>query len=194
MTDKNRMEFEYVGPLAEQIIEFIRHKRILGFKYASEARYLFVFSKLSVAYDLSIEKLPEALVSDWMARRSNETEKTMNNRIVILRQFALYLAERGYRVTVPKVTCTKIRSSFTPYIFTHEEITAIFKNSDRLIVRYHATSNTQITFPVIIRMLYGCGLRISEALNLRVKDVDLDRGILYSPRDQRGTRTINPNV
>ena len=28
---------------------------------------------------------------------------------------------------------------------------------------------------LIARMLYGCGLRVSEPLNLRIKDVDLER-------------------
>lgn len=35
-----------------------------------------------------------------------------------------------------------------------------------------------IVFPVLFRIFYGCGLRISEALNLRVKDVDLENGII----------------
>ena len=36
-----------------------------------------------------------------------------------------------------------------------------------------------LVMPVLMRMLYGCGLRVSEALNLTVKDVDLENGILY---------------
>jgi len=31
---------------------------------------------------------------------------------------------------------------------------------------------------LIARMLYGCGLRVSEPLNLRIKDIDLERGSL----------------
>ncbi|HTE88702.1 MAG TPA: tyrosine-type recombinase/integrase [Terriglobales bacterium] len=31
---------------------------------------------------------------------------------------------------------------------------------------------------LIARMLYGCGLRVAEPLNLRVKDVNLDRSSL----------------
>jgi integrase len=31
---------------------------------------------------------------------------------------------------------------------------------------------------LIARLLYGCGLRVSEALNLRIKDVNLERGTL----------------
>lgn len=30
----------------------------------------------------------------------------------------------------------------------------------------------------MFRIFYGCGLRISEALNLKVKDVDLENGII----------------
>jgi len=31
---------------------------------------------------------------------------------------------------------------------------------------------------LIARLLYGCGLRVSEPLNLRIKDVNLERGTL----------------
>ena len=39
--------------------------------------------------------------------------------------------------------------------------------------------NCYITYPVLFRILYCCGLRISEALNLKLKNVDLENGILY---------------
>ena len=32
---------------------------------------------------------------------------------------------------------------------------------------------------LIVHLLYGCGLRVSEPLNLRIKDVDLKKGQLY---------------
>jgi integrase len=32
--------------------------------------------------------------------------------------------------------------------------------------------------PLLFRLLSGCGLRISEALNLRLQDVDLHAGVL----------------
>lgn len=35
-----------------------------------------------------------------------------------------------------------------------------------------------LTMPEIFRLLYGCGLRLGEVLNLRVREVDLDQGIL----------------
>lgn len=38
--------------------------------------------------------------------------------------------------------------------------------------------NCYIVYPVLFRIFYGCGLRISEALNLKVKDIDLENGII----------------
>ena len=32
---------------------------------------------------------------------------------------------------------------------------------------------------LIARMIYGCGLRVTEPLNLRIKDLDLDKGTLF---------------
>jgi len=32
---------------------------------------------------------------------------------------------------------------------------------------------------LIVRMLYGCGLRLTEPLNLRIKDLNLDASLLF---------------
>ena len=38
--------------------------------------------------------------------------------------------------------------------------------------------NMHLALPVIFRILYGCGLRVSEVVGLRYKDVNLEDGIL----------------
>ena len=48
--------------------------------------------------------------------------------------------------------------------------------------RYHAFYGKKaimyLVMPVLFRLLYTCGLRVSEALHLKVADVDLDAGVL----------------
>lgn len=65
---------------------------------------------------------------------------------------------------------------FVPYIFTHNEIVSIFKAADELPIVPRTQFN--IIFPAILRVMYGCGLRVSEALSLQNQDIDLITGVL----------------
>ena len=68
-------------------------------------------------------------------------------------------------------------SSFVPYIFSHEQIAAVIKAADETEPR-EVARNMHLALPVIFRILYGCGLRVSEVVGLRYKDVNLEDGIL----------------
>ncbi len=41
------------------------------------------------------------------------------------------------------------------------------------------TPNRHLVLPLLLRILYGCGLRISEALHLTLQDINLTKGSLY---------------
>jgi integrase len=87
----------------------------------------------------------------------------------------MFLNANGFEAFVPKLPA-KTKSEYSPYIFTHVEIARIFHAADA--IKSNARYNCMEVYPVLFRVLYGCGLRISEALNLRVCDVDLGNGIL----------------
>ncbi len=70
-----------------------------------------------------------------------------------------------------------ITGSFVPYIFTHDEIKAVIKAADKT-KPWEPSRSMHLALPVIFRILYGCGLRVSEVVKLQYKDVDLKEGIL----------------
>jgi len=50
-------------------------------------------------------------------------------------------------------------------------------------------TNLEGTYQLIVKLMYGCGLRMSEALNLRIKDIDFEHDTVYiweskSPKDR----------
>lgn len=71
----------------------------------------------------------------------------------------------------------RIPSNFEPYVFTIEEIKQIFELADDLVVTMPG-SRIAAELPMLLRILYGCGLRLGEALALTWDDVNLDDGIL----------------
>ena len=83
----------------------------------------------------------------------------------------------GHKTYVLPKKITPKGSAYTPYIFSNQQLAALFKQIDACHYCAEVPLRHQI-MPLLFRLLYGCGLRISEALNLRIQDVDLDTGVL----------------
>lgn len=168
---------ENIVSLKNLVTQFLSYKRAQGYKYESSEESLNRFVKFSIDFGLSRCRLSKELVEAYCSKRPYEAAKNHSNRVSDFKQFAIYLNELGYEVYIPTTNKTsKLQSSFVPYIFTHDEILRIFKTVDML--KPNSRYNSAVIYPVLIRMLYACGLRISEAINLRVGDVDLVNGIL----------------
>lgn len=54
----------------------------------------------------------------------------------------------------------------------------IFKECDKVRIYDKCMNRALIAMPALIRLLYGTGMRISEALSLYNKDVDISNGVI----------------
>jgi integrase len=172
-----KTEDSFVGELKGLLHDFVEHKRNTGYKYETNSGNLRRFSEFSLKYNLKTQTLPKQLVLDWTGKRKNESDKTREHRLSNLRQFALYMQHRGYEAFIPPRNHQVRLRAFTPYIFTYDEIGRFFKICDS--ISPHALSNNHRICPLLYRLLYCCGLRVSEAVNLKVADVDLETGTLF---------------
>ena len=68
---------------------------------------------------------------------------------------------------------------YVPYIYSDDEIDRIIQVADSFKAP-HAVKNIYIEseMPMLVRLLLCCGLRLGEALNLKVGDIDFDRNVL----------------
>lgn len=78
---------------------------------------------------------------------------------------------------MPLPKCDNDRA-FIPYIFTEKQMQDIFRETDLLLRESRRKDDPIISIPCLLRLLYSTGLRITEAVSLRNKDVDLERNIL----------------
>jgi integrase/recombinase XerD len=185
----NRQFRSVVGLLMEQ---FIREKQACGYRYGEEARLLARFDRFLCEEALSQCELPRSVSRKWLAKQRHESSSTHRHRIGIVRQFALYMRRQGYPADVPARSLeARNNGSFLPRILTHAEIQQLLRAVDQLTPTARAPLR-HIIMPEIFRLLYGCGLRLGEALHLHVTDVDLNRGVLTVRKAKFGKDRLVP--
>jgi integrase len=193
MKDKERIiEFED-GIFKDLCLKFIEYKRGSGLKYDESAEYTIrVLNKNLNKYDLSTPRLTKEIVEDLAGKLVHESSKTQTKRISLLRQFALFLNYIGIESYVfPVKYRLREVDNFTPYIFRLEQIQAIFKVSDSL--KLHPKYPLyQIIYPTLLRVLYGCGLRLSEAICLKTNHVDLVNSLLFIEKSKKNKSRLVP--
>lgn len=177
---------------AEEIKGYVDEKRSVGYKFEKGASILERFDLFLVKHKLTEKILSKELVLLWTTKNQNESDSTRNGRISNIRGFARYLVRIGYEAYIVPGKILKIsRYSYTPYIFSKKELKKIFLAADSCPVS-ELTPNRHLVMSLIFRLLYGTGLRISEALNLKIIDVDFKKGILYIRNTKFGKERLVP--
>jgi integrase len=179
----------FIGPFAPMCELFVRQKRAVGFEYNGRERRLRQFDNFCKDYSIQNYEITEELVTAYCVRRPNENDNSRRDRVYIMRTFAEFLASQGYPSYVLPDT-PKSGAAHTPYIFTTDELHRLFERIDSLEPTNFTTG--YLMFPLLFRILYGCGLRVSEALSLSKKDVNADIGILHINHGKNDRERIVP--
>jgi len=182
----------FTSNLSDLLDGYVKEQRAVGYKYIKGASQLKQLDSYLEKNHLVEKRLSKEMVLLWTEKKPNETDNTRNVRISTVRGFSTYMVRLGYEAYIyPPATVTITRYSYVPYIFTEEEMRNIFVASDNYPVS-DISPNRHLVLQLIIRMLYGCGLRISEALNLKQCDVDLENGILFIRDAKFGKERLVP--
>ncbi len=181
----------FEGPFGKYIQDFVQLKKAIGYKYDSEAIHLKRFDRFTLEKYPSVNSLTKKIVLDWCRKKSYESQANQCSRASIIRQFGMhmdslkldaYIIPKGYYPT---------EQQYIPYIYTQEELERFFAETDKC----HYCSecpDRHLIMPIFFRMIYSCGLRVSEARLLKVNDVDLDKGILIINHSKKDKSRLVP--
>ena len=175
-------------PLRARIEELLVFKRSSGYKADGLAKILHRFINYAEEWEPGLTTVTKSVAEKWATMSPYEAPANQCRRIGSVKELSKYLISIGIPAYVyPKQKAAP--SSFTPYIFTDEELAKLFNACDNTktpnLVRKDVVS-------LIFRMIYSCGLRASEALSLTVRDVDLVQGTIFIKDSKFGKERLLP--
>lgn len=168
---------EYESVYGDLIGQYIRFKRSLGYKYEGAEFHFRKFDRFTVREGCTEVGLTKELFEKWTEQDANEAGSNRYRRVSELRNFSMFLNDMGIASYCPG-NIPHPKSNFVPHIFTHEEISRFFAACDQSVDFRRNPTEFTYTVPALFRLLYGAGLRISEALLLKTEDVHLDEAYL----------------
>jgi integrase len=164
----------YAGVLKEEMRSFGILRNSQGFVDKNRC-ILRALDKYLVVQAVSAKELLPDVVDGWIAERCGGlAEKTRSCYIAYYTQFARYLCSLGIYAFIPENRTPN--QTYTAHAYTGPELAALFRAADNMSF---GQAKSKLLYPMLLRVLYGCGLRLGEALNLRLSDIDLATGVLF---------------
>lgn len=173
--------------LARDATQFLAFKRAMGIGYRRAEFVLNSFVRF--VHDQYGERPAslEQAVTRWASRIEGRKAVTVGNEFGVVRQLCLFRRRSDPHGFVPDHAVAPVKESvFMPYIFSREEVLALVGAA----TRHEGRSLWGVMLRALTLVLYCTGMRLGEAVRLRMVDVDLRRAVLTVQRSKRRSRIL----
>jgi site-specific recombinase XerD len=159
--------------LQHAVDQYVSHKQALGMQCQGMARQLRAFCK--AIGDINVDEVGATATHAFIYGNGPVTAN-LHGKFHVLRGFYRYLLSRGCVTSSPLPTqLPKEPERLIPYIYSREELQHVLQAAEK---ERQACKLEVHTVRALLLLLYGAGLRISEALRLTLADVDLEQQLL----------------
>lgn len=165
--------------LHKAVTQYITYRKSLGDNFTHNEWCLKAFVRY-IGQNKNLSSIQVKQVDAFLAGKSTITAH-WHNKHNALNGFYRYLISRGYSTKSPlPVVITKRPRNFKPYIYNIKELSALLDAALTYQTAYQSKRSLLDPYMLhtILLLLYGSGLRISEAINLKIADVDFPQALL----------------
>lgn len=160
--------------LSEVAVLYVAHKQSIGMRFRTEQRILKSFCR--AMGDIAIADVQANPVLAFISGTGPVT-RFWHRKYEVLSGFYRFAISRGYCAVSPLPRLVPKRPpAFVPYIYSHDELRRLLEATS--LCEHPCCKVRAHTFRALILLLYGAGLRISEALALTLNDLDLSTALI----------------
>jgi integrase/recombinase XerD len=163
--------------LRESAGEYLNLRRSLGFKLQETGKLLLAFVKFMEEHRSSYITTRWALA--WAQQPSTVQPAEWARRLSVVRTFARYRSATDPRTQIPPQGLLPFQPKRArPYLYSEEEIRSLLHAALSMPYRFERGKLRPWIYYCLFGLLNVSGLRLGEARNLELQDVDLKAAVL----------------
>ena len=166
-----------MNTLRQAVHEYLSLRRGLGFKLLDTGKGLLDFVTFMEQHRASY--ITQALALAWAQQPVNVQPAHWAQRLSFVRGFALHRSATDPRTQIPPPGLLPFRPKRArPYLYSDDEIRGLLRAALEIPCRYERGALRPWTYHCLFGLLSVSGLRLGEARNLELQDVDLEAAVL----------------
>jgi integrase len=163
--------------LRQAVREYVRMRRDLGFKLHEAGKGLLDFVRFMEQHRAS--HITQALALAWAQQPSHVQAAYWAQRLSFVRGFAQYRSATDPRTQIPALGLLPFQPKRArPYLYSEAEIRSLLRAALTMPCRYERGRLRPWVYYALFGLLSVSGLRVCEAQNLELRDVDLTAAVL----------------
>jgi integrase len=163
--------------LREAVREYLTVRRSLGFKLHETGKLLLAFVEFMEEHRTSY--ITTRLALAWAQQPSTVQPAEWAHRLSVVRTFARHRSATDPRTQIPPPGLLPFQPKRArPYLYSEEEIRRLLHAALKMPYRFERGKLRPWIYYCLFGLLYVSGLRLGEARNLELQDVDLKAGVL----------------
>jgi integrase len=166
-----------MNTLREAVRDYLEMRRSLGFKLRETGKLLSAFVKFLEEHRSSFITTQLALA--WAQQPSTVQPAEWAHRLSVVRTFARYRSATDPRTQIPPPGLLPFQPKRArPYLYSEEEIRRLLHAALGMSYRFERGKLRPWAFYCLFGLLSVTGLRLGEARNVELSDVDMKTGVL----------------
>lgn len=172
-------KYDFKSIFKNEFLYFIKYKRSLGYDYVNEVSRIKHID--NVLFELKLKS--KIITKDTfyiLTKRNNKSEANYARQYSVTKDFCIFLISIGHKNIYYDDKKFHVINNYKPIIFNDDEMLLLFKTMDNYTNFYKNKKYYQLyyTYSILFRLLYSCGLRLSEVVKININDLNFDQNTI----------------
>ena len=172
-------KYNFKSIFRNELNNFVLYKRSLGLDYKNEISRLRYIDNILFNLKLKNKKITKDTFIE-LTKRNDMKESNYARQFGITKDFCKFLITNDFKDIYYEEKKFHIINNYKPVIFSDNDIILLFKTIDDIKNQQSSKIfyNLYYTYSIFFRLIYACGLRVSEGIKIKIEDINFNENTI----------------